>query len=690
MASTQAHHTPRGDPCDCGIPTNRHYPSHAPKATPCTCGAPDENHRAPRNGYYCIGLDGEGLGRNPHRYTLLAFSDASGRSSRFLEAAQGGRLGTADCLDFILTTPNNARLFAYAFHYDLTKILQDCDDRTIYRLFRPELRKRPKSSKGHEPKPVWWEGFSLNLIGRKFVVAKGKRRRVIWDIFAFYQSKFVKALDDWKVLAKPELERMARMKDQRAELDKQAPEDVRDYCLSECASLAVLAQKLINAHEDAGLLLRAYHGAGSTASAMMKLHGIGDLARGTPTPMKHATACAFFGGRFENAWSGVISGPVRGHDISSAYPYQTTQLPCLDCGNWKWVERPDPEQLQTALVNFALSDIGAREPWGPLPFRTDTGSIVFPRAIGDGWVWSPEYVAARRIFPDHVKCKGAWVYRTECQCQPFHWIPQYYRERLRIGKEGAGIVFKLGPNSVYGKVAQSVGDDPPFQCWIWAGLITSGTRAQCLDVLGLHKDRANMLMVATDGIYTREQITLPEPRDTGTMTSHKKPLGGWETKEVPQGMFLARPGIYFPLNPTEDDIASVRARGVGRANLYRHWQAVLDAHARGDSHVTIAKVSRFHGAKSSVRAVKEQGGLFLKYIRADNYGEWSELPVKVGFDARPKRERIEPNGFMPLRTMARKSSEPYDRALLSDEAEAEIASKAILEEQPDADLVDYS
>src|SRR5690348_17906092 len=54
-----------------------------------------------------------------------------------------------------------------------------------------------------------------------------------------------------------------------------------------------------------------------------------------------------------------------------------------------------------------------------------------------------------------------------------------YTTLFRSGKDGAGIVLKLGTNSTYGKTAQSVGS-APFRSWIWAGNITSGTRAQLL------------------------------------------------------------------------------------------------------------------------------------------------------------------------------------------------------------------
>ena len=90
----------------------------------------------------------------------------------------------------------------------------------------------------------------------------------------------------------------------------------------------------------------------------------------------------------------------------------------------------------------------------------------------------------------------------------------------------------------------------------------------------------DVLMFATDGVWSRKKLDLPKPQDTGTdidvaskdeegkpVTIHK-PLGGWETKEFKKGVFCVRPGIYFPLSPTPEEIEKVRARGLGRRVLY--------------------------------------------------------------------------------------------------------------------------
>lgn len=781
----RVYHTPAGDPCvrringlQCGLPASRHRVDHKPEGDPCTrqvgpylCGLPSERHYR-KSGYksygektYFAGIDGEGQGREDHRYVMLAWADEDGSRKGALEAPEGGRLSTKQCLDFILSIPINARLFAFAFNYDLTKILTDVDDKTLYRLFRPELRQRKKKEDQKKgPVPEYWNGYQLNYMGSKFTVAKGGRRHIIWDVFRFFQTKFTNALEDWfskedKATGQriwtpsdmgPVVTRMRHMKDQRADFDSLTRKEILAYCYDECAYMARLAHKLDDAHKTAGLHLKAYHGAGSTASCILKLMGIDKEVRSVhyvkhlkrvvayknapqyvQDELRAAISAAFFGGRFENLVIGRIPGPIWGYDISSAYPYQTTFLPCLACGRWEKVtKREGLAGATTAVVNYGLGKPPRGIQWGPFPFRFQDGSICFPSTCGGGWVWLSEYLEGERLYP-HVEFRQAWVYRTDCQHKPFAEIPSYYLERLRIGKEGPGIVIKLGVNAVYGKLAQSLGIDPPFQCWIWAGMITSGTRAQILRLIGLHKKPSNVLMIATDGIYSREKLETPLPTDTGTGIDYaidetgkpvNKPLGGWERKIVESGMFAARPGIYFPLNLTEKELKNVRARGVGRGLMYANADKMIAAWEAGEAEVKIPNLSRFHGAKSSISIARDSAnpGQFT-YTRApmlddegepiidsltgkarQRYGQWTTKPVVMTFDPMPKREGMNRDGTLKIRALGPDMvSKPYEgksvmtlRAVLEkltsvDAYSLFVNQEAELEQPDGGDWADY-
>lgn len=728
MRQTRAYHAPVGNPCSqCTLPASVHYPSHNPEGDPCKkCGAPWANHKSHR-APYIVGIDGEGQGRDNHRYMLLAYANESGSVRRHIEAKTGEGLSTVECLEFILNAPKLARFFSYAFNYDLTKILTDLDERTLYLLFRPELRPN-LSRKKAGPKPIVWNGYKFNLISSKFIVSKGNKRVVIWDTFKFYQAKFTAALTEWlskeaepdtmnavpdstcktgwRLWERPEwghiVDRMAHMKDLRQDFDKLGRDEIREYCYQECELMATLTRKLINAHNKAGLTLRSYYGAGSTSGAILKSIGIDKAHRTGPASMDAAVAAAFFGGRFENSVIGEITGHLWEYDISSAYPYQLYQLPCLECGTWEYTkERKGLGLSRHALVQYKLHPSKHKYPWGPFPFRigksfitngrkNSSGSIVFPSQSGGGWIWRDEYLAGEKLF-DNVEFIGAWVYKTECNHRPFEEIPRYYVERLRIGKEGPGIVIKLACNGCYGKLAQSLGIDPPFQSWIWAGMITSGTRAQILDVLGLHKDWSNMYVIATDGIKTRERLQMPVPIDTGTMTEHKKPLGGWEETPIKNGIFVARPGIYFPLNPSKDDMKKVRARGLGRKSLYDNWERVINAWRANQPSVVVGNVSRFHGAKSSISKYIGDDGK-PAFRRSPLYGQWSNKEIEMTFDPMPKRESINADGTLKMRAMPMDMvSAPYNRSLVSQEAiQLKLAMLELLEQPDGGDYADYT
>ncbi len=731
----------------------------------CTqCNAPRKAHRGPRYNAAVkdtlsttfVGVDGEGKTEHHgpwpgrHRYTMLCAADEFGRKYQ-IKNSHG--LRTKQCLNFILSIPHkeSTKLFSYSFGYDLTKILEDVDDLTLYKLVRPELRRRMRGGQ-KVIVPVYWPSakpqYSLNWINGRFTVSKIEGTEIVidektggptvgykWgpstiihDVWKFFQGKFTSALEDWKVPdnvsadeRKVILDRMKEMKDQRSNFDQLDDKQIETYCFEECKYMATLARKLTDAHVKAGIPLKNYFGAGSSAEAMMLVMNIKQHVKKaraenpTPDSVEYIQRCAFFGGRFELGRLGPIREIVYGQDISSAYVYQLAFLPCLIHGRWEHTtSRQAIHNARTAIVRYTLEEPIVKRPWAPFPFRMSNGSIAFPETSGGGWVWREEYLAGEKLF-DNVRFQEAWLYHCDCDCQPFKDIPRYYSLRIQIGKEGPGIVIKLGMNSNYGKTAQTVGGEPgTFHSWMWAGLITSGCRAQVLEAMAAHRNLDNLLMVATDGIATLEKITLPRPLDTGTnwlpcpdpdpkdlkespdifrKSSNQwfvnKPLGGWEEKAVPNGMFLARPGIYFPLNPTDKDIKRIRARGLGRAAVWNNWKAIIEAYESGQPGIQIQNLSLFRGIKTSITRSGKPGE--YTYKRSDDYGRWISRPIDMTFSPLPKREaKIGEGGRLTLRKLDGLESAPYDKGILSPEALL-LLQQAIEEaEQPDGgDLTDY-
>jgi DNA polymerase type B, organellar and viral len=742
----------------------------------CTrCNAPRKAHRGARTREYkakpCsfFGIDGEGqtdrigqtngVGGYPgkHRYVMLCAADETGREY-VVENPKG--LRTTQCLDFMLSLPKrDSKFFAYSFGYDLTKILEDIDDNILFRLIRPELRRVVRGGR-KVLAPVYWPSkqpkYALNWMNGRFSVKKlegtmivpdpktgGPTTKYKWgqaivihDVWKFFQGKFTAALEDWKVpdkVTKGErkviLDRMREMKDKRANFDQLTRGEIRAYCFEECRYMATLSRKLTEAHEKAKIPLKNYFGAGSSAEAMLLVMNVKEhveKARKENPPeydVEYAMRCAFFGGRFENGRIGAVSGKVYGKDISSAYPYQLVTLPCLIHGRWeRTTDRKAIERARTAIVRYTLEEPTVKRAWAPFPFRLKNGSIAFPETSGGGWVWRDEYLAGEKLF-DNVRFQEAWLYHCDCGCQPFKDIPKYYAARVLIGKEGPGIVIKLGTNSCYGKTAQTVGGEPgTFHSWMWAGLITSGCRAQVLEAMAAHSDLDNMLMVATDGIATLEQIVLPGPHSTGTnwlpcpepdpkdvaespevyrkegnQWLVNKPLGGWEEKILQNGLFLARPGIYFPLEPTEADIKRIRARGLGRAAVWDNWAKIVEAYEKGYcietkkkeriAGIRIQDLSLFRGIKTSITRSGTPGS--FSYRRSDQYGRWISRPVDMTFNPMPKREReVGEGGRLRLRRIEGESA-VYNKGILSPEALILLQQTIEESEQPDGgDLTD--
>lgn len=729
MSSTPEH-APDGDPCvrpGCGLAAPLHRRRARAYVPRPHAPIPREQARANQRRFWTthkrplardtiIGIDGEGQGRRPHLYTYLAASAAEGDEySESIENPAG--LSTQHCLDFLVRLPARTLVVGFSFKYDLTKILKDLDDESIYKLFHEKTRQTIVENRVVY-KPVEWSGFRLNYMNRRFTVesdvpsTRSKRgyvtkRTTVWDIFSFFQCKFTKALIDWQIADEAKLEHMARMKERRAEFDKLDPAEVQAYCQEECRYLAKLCRALIDAHESAGLKLTSYYGAGSTATAILKQMDVRSHRGDIPEAMRDPIARGFFGGRFENSCVGPIVGPVFNYDLSSAYPYEATFLPCLKHGAWRRVQG---RGLDAAIDRASLALVhwrgdgslfeGSDRAWGPWPMRADNGTIMFPLSGLGGWVWKKEYQAGLPLGQAHAT--EAWCYDVDCNCAPFARVPLYYIERCRWGKDARGIPLKLGPNSIYGKMAQSKGLNPPFQSWIWAGNITSGTRAELLRAISAHRDPWSCLMLATDGVWTRERLALPAPRDTGTadceVKGQRKPLGGWEEKKFERGVFAVRPGIYFPLEPTEDELEKVRARGLGRRVLYEKWRTVVAAHAGGqvhngcDSavckertpHVEIGGMSRFVGATSAVTRHDDKSPI----KRSKDYGEWVDHAVKVSFNPFPKRRAVGSGGRLLPWSYIDWESDAYEPATKDPEAEAMALAELIATEQPDLELGD--
>lgn len=712
---------------------------------------------------YCATCGDENLG---HIYTYLCAVDE--RGALVSDCYNENGLSHDEVCEVLLGIPDECLNFGYMLSYDITKWVEALPDEDKYRLLRPETRKAWKcyecgkswnvesdncphcsSDKFREiSDPVRWNGRAYNFFAGPFEVwghrnpftGKWLAHTKVWDVIRFFGCAFVQAIADWKVGTPEQHDRIKKMKAKRGSFDKESPEDIKKYCQEECALLGAMMRKVVEGHVEAGWELKAFYGAGSTGKAMLTANNVKEH-KGTkldklPEGLQVAIMSAFFGGRFENSAVGLIKKKIWSKDIASAYPYAMCSLPCLACGTWRHV--PNGKNLLSEIGKAALAcvkfqvmslpdDKRKAIAWAPLPFRDDSGSITYPLNF-TGWAWKPEIMQALLGWHGLVKPLEAWVYEKRCDHQPFAFMPDVYRRRVAIGKEGPGLVLKLGANAGYGVTAQSIGDDPPFQEWVWAGNITSSTRGQGLEVIRYEPDPWNILTIATDGICGATDFKVPAPHDTNTYGCKapdgkvKEPLGGWESEVIDEGMFVAKPGMYFRLNV---DIKKLRARGIGRRELFESKDKVIDGFLKWNRRDTKFSVQvqsrRFFGAKSTIYArsrcsrcnvswpgvperlcpqcgtigssfeAKRQTQVTDESLkdegRIDVYGTWGLRTIDIRFDPYPKRERVIGKGEcsrLHVRDVGGAESCPY-LGQKSPEVLNLLPEIEMLDEQPDVE-----
>lgn len=562
-----------------------------------------------------LGIDGEGfndtdtrtgtIGKrivtySHQRYVVMTAASDDGYESVLSEWA--GEIGTKDALKWILSLPDRYLIVGYSLGYDYTKLLKDVPRDLLRRLFHPEW---PDTQR--QPPMLYWQGFGLRWLNGKLEIKRGPKRRIVWDVFRFFQMKFVDALAQWLPEEKDALAFIAEMKGERQNLADLPAEQVERYGLDECRYLARMMDRVRQACKDADIPLGSYYGAGSIASGLIKRHGTkayqpqDELS----AELSEAIAAAFYGGRFESAVHGPVRRPIYETDVSSAYPSSYLTLPCLACGYW--VRKPNDTRATLAYCKWNVPP----GRWGPFPMRCP--DLRYPLA-GEGWLWRSEIDAAERIWPGSVEQTDGWCYYTACDHDPHGWVHERFAQRLAWSKEQRGIVLKLGLNAIYGKYAQRVGDrNGAYTCLAWAGMITAYTRSRLLDALG-NAPKDSIIAFATDGILSLVDLGIGTP---------DKRLGGWESKEgMPAGAFFVANGLVIPYDGTK-----AKTRGYNAASITAALPDIERAWADSGIQARVGIPSRqFVNVKLALQCEDES-----------LYGEWIDELVDQGFDPSPGR-----------------------------------------------------
>lgn len=555
--------------------------------------AQSDRRRYERSGHpvQFVAVDGEGQGDGPdHKYVLLGVGD------EYISSKDG--LSFSEICEFLysqyLLYPK-AAFVGFFLGYDFNQWLKTLPENRAWYLLTAEGRARRARRLAHlGPFPVHYEGWQFDILGMKRFRLRpegAKGWMYICDAGSFFQTSLMKVIDpkEWADPVCTE-EEYAILEEGKARRDSAVlgPDMVR-YNRLENDVLARVMGRLNVGFTSAGIRLKKsqWFGPGQAAQEWMgstELPTVGDLESlsenaglaGCSSPLE-AGRLTYYGGWFEIFAHGHIPGRSYEYDINSAYPYIASRLPCLLHGQWT-SGFGAPGDLPGNSIRIVHARVtGTDRHLGAMLHRMGDGSIRRPSSTG-GWYWQAELDAAVRAGAissiDHVE----WIQYDPCECRgPLRGIVGLYDRRIRAGKNSPeGKALKLIYNSMYGKLAQSIGN-PKYGNAIYASLITSGCRRMILDAIATHPEGTNqLLMVATDGVYFRTP-------HVGLVLSNR--LGDWEMA-VKENLTLFKPGVYWDDHTRRQlrngEVPSFKARGISARAFGRHLTEVDDLFGQWD------------------------------------------------------------------------------------------------------------
>lgn len=452
-----------------------------------------------------------------------------------------------------------------------------------------------------------------------------KRRAVDWierievfDVHGFFQSSLLKAIGNFPGVVTPdELELIKEGKKARGKFAADDLPMLKRYTAAELKALAKMMELLRSGlkftdpatGQEKHLKITNWWGAGAIAQALLKVylgpkprHILGDmskpwLALDAKTGIVRdnldkdgryaADALAWvtharFGGRIELCKQGVSHKPIYLYDLASAYPSICVTLPSMEDGRWLWKANPTREEIENSnilsMFKVTMRRYATDLPFYPLPFRTESGSIMFPPEIVGGRYQRDEVIGAFKHFdyfngcgrladyglhdgpPELIVSEALFFIPGDENSRPLEFIRQLFDMRAEIAindeNDMRSKIIKLGLNSVYGKFAQRVnrpGEPPAYGCLWYAAAITAGTRRKLMEAA--LTDPSAAIAFATDAVFSTRPLPIHVPA--------RKILGEWEIKEGSTASFV-QSGVYT-IRETKGDKTKLKVASRGFA-----------------------------------------------------------------------------------------------------------------------------
>lgn len=490
-------------------------------------------------------------------------------------------LSTEQCLELLLDVERrNPRAIhvGFSLRYDVNMILKDLPFKKLYRIFKHGRCR--------------WNGYYLEYRPGKWFTVNRRRLNGIesptvklFDVFGFFQCSFVQACEDLLGSDDPDLAKVKTGKNARQDFTYSQLDDfILPYMTGELQMMVRLMDSLRNSLLSAGIDLRSWHGAGAVASFILREKRVSDSMAVSPSEVQEASRYAYAGGRFENFQCGYYEGKVWEYDIRSAYPAAMRQLPNLAKGSWRFTsDRFEHNTFGVWKVDF----VARCSTFGPMPLfrRHKEGMVSYPTST-NGWYWGPEV----ELIPPECVIEG-WVFDEDDPTdKPFDFVDDMYNTRRKWKADGnpAQLAYKLGLNSLYGKMAQRVGGiegKPPKTHQLeWAGYVTSATRAKIFRVV--EQNPRAIIAIETDAVFSTEPLDIDIGND----------LGQWEETTFDAICYL-QSGFYYGWQG-EKIVERYRGFDKGSVPIEKVLKYLRSCDAFRSRHIAMPSVTKLHGTTS--------------------------------------------------------------------------------------------
>lgn len=442
------------------------------------------------------------------------------------------RLNTEQCFDLMLAVkrqhPETIHI-VFGGRYDWDEIC---------RQSMPVDRLARLKNTGH----VMWHGYRVKqLEGKAFTVKKDGVTVTVYEIFGWFHKSYVKALTDYQIGSKEELELLSAEKSRRGEFLWAEIDEIAEYMRLELKLGPLLMNRIRDICLAAGFNPRAWYGPSALALEALRVNDVKKAMGTVPASVRHASQMAFAGGRFEDVRGGILS-PVFSYDENSAYMSAALALPNLAKGKWRAGKDYEPGKFGVYHIRYDAS----RLPYDParihpLFMRHKNGMVNWPPRC-EGWYWAPEAELVKDS--PYAEFLAAYIYDEWTSERPFEFVGELFRKRLVLESlpeanpsRKAGKAFKWALASIYGQLCRGVGWDkrnkraPRYHQLEWAGYITSKCRADMHKVALQAGD--NLISIDTDSVTAMCPLTVPEGRE----------LGEWKAEAHDRGVFF-QSGVY--------------------------------------------------------------------------------------------------------------------------------------------------